>query len=33
VPFVKLDRTSHFAHVDSPERLVTAVLPFLEGGS
>ncbi len=30
VPLVKLAATSHFAHVDSPERLVQAVLPFLE---
>ena len=27
--FVKLADTSHFAHVDTPERLVNAVLPFL----
>jgi pimeloyl-ACP methyl ester carboxylesterase len=30
VPLVKLADSSHFAHVDSPERLVAAVLPFLE---
>lgn len=28
--FVKLEDSSHFAHVDTPERLVTAVLPFLQ---
>jgi len=29
-PFVKLAETSHFAHVDSPERLCDAVVPFLK---
>lgn len=27
-----LEESSHFAHVDSPERVVEAVLPFLQGG-
>jgi pimeloyl-ACP methyl ester carboxylesterase len=27
-----LEESSHFAHVDSPERVVAAVLPFLQGG-
>jgi hypothetical protein len=33
VPFVRLSETSHFAHVDSPDRLLDVVLPFLEGGT
>jgi len=30
VPLLRLADTSHFTHVDSPERFVEAVLPFLE---
>jgi pimeloyl-ACP methyl ester carboxylesterase len=26
-----IERSSHFAHVDTPERVVEAVLPFLAG--
>ncbi|MBI3724838.1 alpha/beta hydrolase [bacterium] len=29
VPLARLSRTSHFAHVDSPERLLEQVTPFL----
>ena len=28
-PFVRLADTSHFAHVDSPDRLLDVVMPFL----
>jgi pimeloyl-ACP methyl ester carboxylesterase len=31
VPYKRIADTSHFTHVDSPERLMAEVLPFLEG--
>ena len=30
--FIRLDKASHFAHVDAAERFVTAIAPFLAGG-
>jgi pimeloyl-ACP methyl ester carboxylesterase len=33
VRLARLERTSHFAHVDSPDRLLAEVLPFLEVGA
>jgi pimeloyl-ACP methyl ester carboxylesterase len=29
--FVRLERASHFAHVDAPSAFLEAALPFLEG--
>jgi pimeloyl-ACP methyl ester carboxylesterase len=30
---VWLERASHFAHVDAPEKLMRVILPFLQAGT